>query len=107
MRSWPLELASGGPEANSSPVRSLFEPTYAATMGKKERMASDAANQLVDLWLNDPGFKERMLADPETAIRQSGLTLSDEDWAAVRTVAAGLGDEELTTRISKSAGFNN
>jgi hypothetical protein len=66
-------------------------------------MASEAVDQLMDKWLNEPGFKEQLLADPEATVQAAGWTLSDDDWAVVRNVVAGLGDQELEGRISKLA----
>jgi hypothetical protein len=64
-------------------------------------MASEAVDQLMDRWLNEPGFKDAMLADPSAALQGAGLDLSDEDWAAVRSVVSGLSDEALPDRVSK------
>jgi hypothetical protein len=73
----------------------------------EKRMASAAADTLIDRWINEPGFKESFLDDPDGTLERAGLTLGEEDWAAVRTIVSGLGDEELTARLSKGGGWWN
>ena len=64
-------------------------------------MQRDGMDRLVDRWLNEPSFRQAMLADPEAAVQRSGISLDEEEWATVRNVVMTLGDEELRDRVSK------
>jgi hypothetical protein len=43
-----------------------------------------------------------MRRDPEAAVRASGVTLSAEEWGALRAVDWSQSDEALSARASKS-----
>ncbi|MCX6020243.1 MAG: Os1348 family NHLP clan protein [Chloroflexi bacterium] len=62
--------------------------------------------QLVDRWLNEPGFKDQLIADPEGTVLAAGLTLDADEWATLRNAVVSLSDGELQTRISKGLGAN-
>ena len=64
-------------------------------------MAQNGVNQLVDKWLNEPGFREKMKRDPEGTVKDSGIRLNTEEWATVRNVVMTTSDEALRQRISK------
>jgi hypothetical protein len=68
-------------------------------------MSREAIEQLVDRWMNEPRFRDELLADPEEAVSRSGLQLNPDEWATLRNVVVNLSDEALQARISK--GWSN
>ena len=64
-------------------------------------MERKGVDQLVNKWLNEPGFKEKMQRDPEGTVKSCGITLNAEEWATVRNVVMSTSDEALRTRVSK------
>jgi hypothetical protein len=64
-------------------------------------MSRQAIGELMDLWTNDPSFRAAMRHDPEATVRQRGVTLSEDEWAALRSVDWSASDEELQSRVSK------
>lgn len=63
----------------------------------------DGVDRLVDRWLTEPGFKDRMRNDPEGTVRAAGIELDEQEWATVRSVVYALSDEALRERVSKSS----
>ena len=55
----------------------------------------------MDRWINEPGFRDEVRRDPEGAVRRSGIQLSDDEQAALRSIDWNLPDEELRARLSK------
>jgi len=55
----------------------------------------------MDRWMNDPGFRQEMRADPEGTVRRSGAELDQDEWAALRNIDWSLPDEQLQARASK------
>ena len=64
-------------------------------------MARTGVDQLVQKYLNEPGFKAKMQQDPEGAVRSAGISLNADEWATVRNIVLATSDEALRTRISK------
>ena len=64
-------------------------------------MSQEDVKTLIDRWMNDPAFREDVRADPEGAIRRTGLELNADEWAAVRNLDWQISDEELTARANK------
>ena len=65
-------------------------------------MATDGKlDVLMDRWMNEPGFKEKLVLDPEAAVQSSGLALDVQEWAALRSTMLAVADGELQARISK------
>ncbi len=62
--------------------------------------------QLVDRWMNEPGFKEQLAADPEGTVQAAGIALSADEWATLRNTGMAVGDAEKPTRISKGVKAN-
>ena len=60
---------------------------------------------LVDKWTNDQAFREAVRANPEQAVADLGITLGDDERAALESLDIGsLNDSELEKRFSmKSA----
>ena len=66
-------------------------------------MSREAVKTLIDRWMNDPGFRQELRADPEGAVRRTGAELDAEEWAALRSIDWSTSDEELTARANKLA----
>ena len=66
-------------------------------------MSHEAIEQLIERWLNEPKFRKAIRNDPEKAVRQTGIQLSEEEWLALRRLDWSLSDEDLKTRIAKAA----
>ena len=64
-------------------------------------MANDSVEILVDKWLNEPGFREKMKRDVDGTVKSCGLKLSAEEWATVHNVVMSTSDEALLARASK------
>jgi hypothetical protein len=64
-------------------------------------MARDGVDRLIEKWLNEPGFREKMKKDPEGTVKNCGIALNAEEWAMVRNVVMSTSDEELKARVSK------
>jgi hypothetical protein len=64
-------------------------------------MAQSAIADLYDRWSSDSAFRDRLEKDPDSAIRESGLTLDDEDLQALREAKFDLSDGSLAERINK------
>ena len=58
---------------------------------------------LVEKWTKDQSFREALRANPEQAVASLGITLNDDERAALQGLdLASLGDAEMEQRISKS-----
>ena len=64
-------------------------------------MSREAIGELVDRWMNDPAFRAAVRQDPEEAVRGTGVELTEDEWAAIRSVDWSLSDEELLSRATK------
>ena len=64
-------------------------------------MSRESIEELVDRWMDDQAFRNAIRQDPEAAVREAGLELDADEWAAVRRIDWSLSDEELTSRASK------
>ena len=67
-----------------------------------DKVSREALEELMDRWINDSAFREEFRADPEAAVRDSGLTLSAEEWNDLRAMHAQSPNEELQPRVSRS-----
>ena len=65
-------------------------------------MSRDSIEALVERWMEDTSFRTAVRADPETAIKATGLELNSDEWAAIRNFDWNVSDEELTTRANMS-----
>ena len=65
-------------------------------------MTQNGVDQLVDKWLKEPGFREKMKQDPEGTVKSAGISLNAEEWATVRNVVMTTSDETLRQRVSKA-----
>lgn len=63
-------------------------------------MSREAVEQLIDKWMNEPSFRTEMRTDPEGTVRKTGASLSQDEWAALRTVDWNKTDEELRARAN-------
>ena len=66
-------------------------------------MAREEIGLLLGGWTDEPVFCEQMRADLEAGVRDSGVELDDEEWAA-RSMDWARSDEELVERASKVPG---
>lgn len=57
---------------------------------------------LMDRWMNDPTFRADLRANPEKAVESAGVTLNEDEMAALKNVDWSLSDDELTQRVTKS-----
>jgi len=57
--------------------------------------------QVIDLWMSDPSFRDEVRANPEAAVRRAGADLNEDEWAALRAVDWNLPDEQLQARANK------
>jgi hypothetical protein len=64
-------------------------------------MSAQAMEALLDRWMSEREFRERLRQDPEETVRSTGLVLDADEWAALRAVDFSLSDEELQARVSK------
>ena len=64
-------------------------------------MTRNGVDQLVQKYLNEPGFKDKMQRDPEGAVKNSGISLNAEEWATVRNIVMTTSDEALRQRANK------
>ena len=65
-------------------------------------MKSENVDQLVEKWINEPAFREKMEKDFDGAIKSSGIRLSPEELEAVRNQVMATNDEALKARVSKA-----
>jgi hypothetical protein len=65
-------------------------------------MGKEAVRKLMDLWINDPSFRNKLKKNPDAAARDAGITLTKEERAALQNVDWSLSDQELQARASKA-----
>ena len=66
-------------------------------------MNAEAVEGLMDRWMNDPTFRADLRANPEQAVKNVGITLNQDEMAALNSVDWSLSDDELTQRVTKSS----
>lgn len=66
-------------------------------------MSKETIGKMIDLWMNDPGFRSALRQDPEKTTKKMGFQLDDEEWRALKNIDWSLKDEDLKTRVSKAA----
>ncbi|MDQ4076714.1 MAG: Os1348 family NHLP clan protein [Chloroflexota bacterium] len=64
-------------------------------------MSRESIAQLMDRWINEPQFRAEMRRDPEGAVRRSGVQLTEDEMAALRSIDWSQPDEELRARVNK------
>ena len=69
-------------------------------------MARTGVDQLVEKWLNEPGFQAKLTRDPEGTVAACGITLNTEEWATLRNVVMMSSDQALQARVSKGQVWN-
>lgn len=62
-------------------------------------ISEDSLRTLAQHAISDPDFKDRLRTDPDGALQDAGVSLSDEDRTALTTSGGSLG-EALQQRIS-------
>lgn len=66
-------------------------------------MSYATMGQLIDKWMTDGEFRKNFRKDPEEAVKRCGVTLSPDEWTAVKQIDWSQSDEQLKTRINKAA----
>lgn len=64
---------------------------------------SQAIDVLMDRWENDPSFRSQMRRDPDQAVSAAGVSLTEDERAALRSIDWTLSDEELAARATKAS----
>jgi hypothetical protein len=64
-------------------------------------MSQADVETLIDRWTNEPDFREKMRQDPEGTVRDAGMELTTEEWAALKAVNWRASDQELEPLVSK------
>lgn len=64
-------------------------------------MSHEQVGRLVDKWMNDQEFRKQLKANPQEAIKKSGVSLAPEEWAALKKIDWNKSDQELQALISK------
>lgn len=65
-------------------------------------MSREAIETLMDRWMNEPAFRAELRADPEAAVKKSGVQLDEDELTALKAMDFNLEDEELQARVSKA-----
>jgi hypothetical protein len=68
-------------------------------------MSQQGLAQVMDRYSNDAAFREKMRADPQGAIRSSGIQLDEQEMKTIQSMDWNLPDEHLKERVSKILGF--
>ena len=63
-------------------------------------MSREAVEQLIDKWMNEPTFRKELRQDPEGTVRKTGVSLSQDEWSALRSVDCNQTDEQLQSRAN-------
>ena len=69
-------------------------------------MSDDALTNLVDKAINDPKFRQSARDDLEGTLQAHGISLSDEELAAVKDFQAqtsGMSDDEVNEMLAGNA----
>jgi hypothetical protein len=64
-------------------------------------MSADAVADLVDRYLNDPGFRVEFVRDPKAAVIAAGFVLDEAEMEALQASVSKRDDEPLKPRVSK------
>lgn len=67
-------------------------------------MSYQSMGQLIDKWMTDGEFRKNLRKDPEGTFKRSGLTLSQDEWTAIKQIDWKQSDEQLKSRINKLFG---
>jgi hypothetical protein len=65
-------------------------------------MSQAGVETLLDRWTNEPAFRERMRQDPEGTVRDAGVELDEDEWAALRAINWSSSDQDLQSLVSKN-----
>lgn len=67
-------------------------------------MNVDLVEHLLDAWGSDEQFRRRVQVDPQRAVADLGLSLTDDERAAIEHLDLSLSDHDLATRVIKRLG---
>ena len=65
-------------------------------------MSQSGVEILLDRWESDTAFRAALRRDPEEAVKASGVSLSQDEWTALRAIDWSQSDEALSSRASKA-----
>ncbi len=66
-------------------------------------MSRSGVEILLDRWESDREFRAALRRDPEEAVKASGVSLSDDERAALKAIDWSQTDEQLSARASKGS----
>ena len=66
-------------------------------------MNREVIEQLMDRWTNDAAFRDQVRADPQGALRATGLELDADEQAALENIDWNVSDEQLKARVNMAA----
>lgn len=64
-------------------------------------MSEQGLAQVMDRYSSDASFRDKIRADPQGAIRSSGIQLNEQEMEAIQSMDWALPDEQLKERVSK------
>lgn len=64
-------------------------------------MSREVVKKMIDLWMNDPGFRAALRENAENTVHKMGFQLDEEEWKVIKNIDWKLSDEDLKSRISK------
>lgn len=64
-------------------------------------MSHENVGKLMDRWMNDREFRQHLRADPEKAVAESGVSLTAEEFSALKSFDWTKSDQQLVSLISK------
>ena len=65
-------------------------------------MSRENIGKLMDRWINEPAFRDELRGNPEATVKKTGMELTGEEWAALKSIDWSLSDEELKLRANKA-----
>jgi hypothetical protein len=71
---------------------------------EEDGMSEQGAQILIERWVEDEGFRQRLRIDPVSAVRSIGLEPTVDDEEALRNIDWSLADKELEALLDKGWG---
>ena len=63
-------------------------------------MSQAQIETIIERWMSDAAFREKMRASPQATVAEEGYELSDEEMQALDKLDLTAGDEELLRQAS-------
>lgn len=64
-------------------------------------MSYEQVGKLVDKWINDQEFRKQLKSNLQEAVKKSGVSLTQEEWTALKKIDWNKSDQDLQSLISK------